>query len=206
MSPREFSTDWVGAHTPKWLRLLAHLVDKPGAMMLEVGAFEGRSACWWAEKIFTGEGARVFCVDPWGSPGPREVFERNTAELRAAGRIVMARGTVLELERYGPPARFDAAYIDGDHTAEGVLTDLTVAWPRLHVGGVMIFDDYEHGPDTYADMREAIDWFLGLDAVRFELLGRAVQVSIAKIADGPLPFRVCHTHGVAHARGFLCGR
>jgi len=206
MIGRDFSTDWVSAHTPRWREELRHLVGRPGATILEVGSFEGRSACWFSDHILTGEGARIFCVDPWGSPGYREKFERNTAEHRAAGRIVMARGTVLELERYNPPLRFDAAYIDGDHTAEGVLTDVTVAWPRLAVGGVMIFDDYEHSPETYVDMRQAIDKFLALEGVRFELLHRGVQVAIAKIADGPVTLWICRMHGVVHADGLTCGR
>jgi len=37
---------------------------------------------------------------------------------------------------------FDFIYIDGDHTAEGVLQDAVLAWRLLKAGGIMAFDDY----------------------------------------------------------------
>lgn len=44
----EFSTDWFSAYVPSWLAAL----DKLGIFLdakrdvLEIGSFEGRSACW----------------------------------------------------------------------------------------------------------------------------------------------------------------
>ena len=36
----------------------------------------------------------------------------------------------------------DVVYIDGDHTYEGVKTDINAWWPKVKVGGVLCGDDY----------------------------------------------------------------
>ena len=38
---------------------------------------------------------------------------------------------------------FDIIYIDGNHEPEYVLEDAVLSFPKLKVGGYMIFDDYE---------------------------------------------------------------
>jgi hypothetical protein len=38
--------------------------------------------------------------------------------------------------------QFDLIYIDGDHSAQGVLRDLVLSWPLLLKSGVMICEDY----------------------------------------------------------------
>jgi len=36
----------------------------------------------------------------------------------------------------------DMVVVDGDHTAFGVTSDFQCWWPKLRVGGIMLFDDY----------------------------------------------------------------
>lgn len=37
------------------------------------------------------------------------------------------------------------AFIDGDHTKEGVIRDFYLYFPKMKVGGIMCFDDYKNG-------------------------------------------------------------
>jgi hypothetical protein len=66
-------------------------------------------------------------------------FLKNTAPWR--DRVVIHTGpsfeTLSHLRR-----QFDAIYVDGWHTAYGALADAVMAWPRLKLGGLMVFDDY----------------------------------------------------------------
>lgn len=41
-----------------------------------------------------------------------------------------------------PDTHFDVIYIDAGHTEEDVALDIEAAWPKLKVGGFMLFDDY----------------------------------------------------------------
>lgn len=39
---------------------------------------------------------------------------------------------------------FDLVLVDGDHSAEGALTDLLNAWPLVRPGGILVMDDIHH--------------------------------------------------------------
>lgn len=46
---------------------------------------------------------------------------------------------------------FDLITVDGDHSAEGAMTDLRQAWPLLRVGGLLAFDDVRHAEYPWLD-------------------------------------------------------
>ena len=52
---------------------------------------------------------------------------------------------------------FDFIHIDGDHTTKGVLHDMTLCWPVLNKGGVMIVDDYSYIDDVHEGVDQFID-------------------------------------------------
>jgi predicted O-methyltransferase YrrM len=82
---------------------------------------------------------------------------------------------------------FDLIYIDGSHQAPDVLSDATLSFPLLKVGGIMIFDDYlwrgrlprnENGP------KFAIDAFLNIYFLKMQtVLSLNSQVVAKKISD-----------------------
>ena len=60
----QFTEDWFSRHIPAWNRILAAL--KP-TRILEIGSFEGRSACYLIEqcpKLVDGT-ISITCVDNW---------------------------------------------------------------------------------------------------------------------------------------------
>src|SRR4051794_28732117 len=101
---------------------------------VEIGSFEGRSTCWLLEKILTGTGSRINCVDPWVGP----IYERFKDNVRPwSEKVVMHRGKSEDmLPRITGP--FDMVYIDGLHMGFNVLQDAVLTWNKLKVGGVMI--------------------------------------------------------------------
>lgn len=52
--------------------------------------------------------------------------------------------------------RFDLIHVDGDHSAAGAHHDLTLAWPCLAPGGLLVIDDV----DDHAEVREGAQRFL----------------------------------------------
>jgi predicted O-methyltransferase YrrM len=56
---------------------------------------------------------------------------------------------------------YDFIYIDGDHTAYGVLKDSVAAYECLNVGGIIAFDDYQWsaGLGAIKEPKMAIDAF-----------------------------------------------
>jgi predicted O-methyltransferase YrrM len=74
-------------------------------------------------------------------------FQHNLEASGQKDKITVMRGCshteVIKLE----DKSFDIIYIDGNHASEYVCEDGVLAFRKLKVGGVMIFDDYWHGGD-----------------------------------------------------------
>ena len=153
-----FTTKWFDGYIPFWEQILSK--TKTPERVLEIGSFEGRSACWLAENT----NARITCVDTWeGSPEhPPELrenlYERFIENITPyKDRITPHRGYSGEVLRTFPctPA-YDFIYIDGSHYSKDVLEDAVLSWRLLEPGGIMVFDDFTWlapGTDNMHDLR-----------------------------------------------------
>jgi predicted O-methyltransferase YrrM len=185
----EFTKDWFSSYIPVWDRIISQ--EKP-SKILEIGSFEGRSACYLIEKCATlAEGEiLITCVDTWeGSiehrPGAAAAavmsdverrFDHNTrlALAKAMKPVALrkvkqnSRDALAGLIASGAAESFDLIYIDGSHEAPDVLADAAMAFPLLRVGGTMIFDDYlwsmqrPGAQDVLLMPKPAIDAFMNI--------------------------------------------
>lgn len=181
----KFTYDWVTRYTDSWKEIFSDLIGKPKMRMLEIGAFEGRSAIWWLDNVLTGDGAILDVVDPWCySNGPKNfsTFMRNIAESGHAGKVNIFRQPSIDyLCRC--PYTYDAVYVDGAHEARLVMLDSGLAWRHLRRGGVMLWDDYHWTNDKgnrYLPPKNAIDSFLELYGDQCEVLHHDYQVAVRK--------------------------
>lgn len=185
----EFTQDWFSIYIPAWDRIIT--LEKP-RKILEIGSFEGRSACYLIEKCaaLAESEVSITCVDTWeGSiehrPGAAAAavmgeverrFDHNVRiALAKAGKPVTlrkvkqhSRNALASLIAAGEQESFDLIYIDGSHEAPDVLADAIMAFPLLRVGGTMIFDDYlwsmqrPGAQDVLLMPKPAIDAFLNI--------------------------------------------
>jgi predicted O-methyltransferase YrrM len=145
-----FTFDWVAPHAAAWESDLAHLKGKPNVRGLEIGCFEGQSACWWLDNILTDPTSRLTCVDPFAIPMDSTLlryferyFDHNVAASGAGERVTKLVGSSQVILRAFPPAHFDFVYVDGSHRVGDVLQDAVLAWTVLRSGGTAMFDDYD---------------------------------------------------------------
>ncbi len=151
-----FTQDWVTSHVGAWTHLLSMLERRD--KFLEIGSFEGRSACWFLENGLS-ENGTLFCVDTWkGSPefvhlghvsmtDALNRFKENTGRSKKRGQSIEVRReesqlALMRLILDGHENSFDMIYVDGSHRASDVIADTCLAWRLLKPDGVMIFDDY----------------------------------------------------------------
>jgi predicted O-methyltransferase YrrM len=145
-----FTFDWVSPHAAAWKSDLAHLEGKPNVRALEIGCFEGQSACWWLDNILTDPTSRLTCVDPFAIPMDsvllryfERYFDHNIAASGAGERVTKLTGSSQVILRTLQPAHFDFVYVDGSHRVGDVLQDAVLAWTVLKPGGTAMFDDYD---------------------------------------------------------------
>lgn len=177
---RHFNDDWVSARQKKWWELSGRWAGQK-ARFVEIGCHEGRSACWWLDNVLTDPQAELICIDPWQyRPEREDLFDANTASRAAQVRKIKASShdAIVRLERRS----IDFAYVDGSHEACDVILDGLLLLPRMKIGGVILFDDYQwEGPNHRHFPKEGIDAFLSLCDWRLEVAERGWQLAVKVI-------------------------
>ncbi len=175
----EFTVDWFSQYWPNWLTLTA---DQTVSKILEIGSFEGRSACTMIDHFSKLAPLEVFCIDNWAGSSDIKEFDMTKVEQRfnrniqrAATeatnpvRVQKCKGQSIDLLATllvrGYKDYFDIVFIDGSHEAPDVLSDLVLSYQLCVIGGLIICDDYlwsdvPHGrEDLLAMPRLAVDAF-----------------------------------------------
>jgi len=175
----EFTVDWFSKYWPNWLTLVG---DQRISKILEIGSFEGRSACTMIDHFSKSAALEVFCIDDWDGGADQAQFDMVVVEQRFnrnirraitgtsnAVKVQKLKGrsivTMSSLLANGYKDYFDLIFVDGSHEAPDVLADLVMSYQLCAIGGLIICDDYlwsgvPHGKeDLLAMPRLAIDAF-----------------------------------------------
>ncbi|TXH11575.1 MAG: class I SAM-dependent methyltransferase [Hyphomicrobiaceae bacterium] len=181
MSDFHFTSDWFTTHIPRWEKHLLHLAGRP-IHCLEIGTYEGRSACWIAQNLLTHPESSLLCLDPLPWSAIVDRWHENLRQVKCAGEVRLTRASSLEVLP-GHKYAYDFIYVDGDHHGSSVIRDGINAWKLLRSGGIMIFDDYLWSDPKYQAHElpgPAIDYFLSLYQGKFTLLFSGWQIGIRK--------------------------
>ena len=155
MSPAlntELST-WFDAVNRRRLKQLIRTYNVKS--VLEIGSFLGQSAIWFAQQCVS-----VTCVDTWKEEAAEpngnnlvqtlhdfdlphdffHVFQENIAKAGVASRIKTVRENSRDAHLSLGDEKFDLVYIDGDHSYEGLSSDIRNYGPKAL--RVLCGDDY----------------------------------------------------------------
>ena len=189
----EFTNDWFDANARStWdNHLFATFVPRK---ILEIGSYEGASACYLIEKFGKEEdGVEIHCIDTWAGgedntsqgddmPAVEERFDRNMTNATHSPKVdvfkikAMSDVALSRLMADGHAGTFDFVYVDGSHQAQDVLSDAVLAYQLVRPGGVIAFDDYlwnaytTYGKDPLRAPKVAIDTFTNVFARSTEVL------------------------------------
>ncbi len=167
----QFSSDWFSNKIPAFERLLLECRSQR-MNMLEIGSFEGRSACWFLNYVLLHPESTLTCIDHFTFAGSMEQrasiegligtlpdtlaleerFLQNIATTGNAHKVTVLRGLAENILPTLDDASFDCIFIDGSHAAQHVLRDAILSWPLLRNGGLLLFDDY--ALHLFADIRD----------------------------------------------------
>jgi predicted O-methyltransferase YrrM len=155
VSDYDFTADWFVRNEGPWEKIVTQL--KP-QRIIEIGSFEGRSACWLIDRCSREWPLEIHCIDTWEGSTEHGDYDMTVIESRFDKNVGIAlsrskhpvkltkhkstsTAALAQLMVSGAPF-VDLVYIDGDHVAAQVLEDAVMSYPLLRAGGLMIFDDY----------------------------------------------------------------
>ncbi|CAD5980273.1 UDP-N-acetylglucosamine--peptide N-acetylglucosaminyltransferase [Planktothrix tepida] len=173
-----FTKDWFSVNIPKWDKALHAFAHRPQIQGLEIGSFQGMSACWLLDHILTHPTAKMTCIDL----SFKTEFDQNIVKTGASEKVIKLEGYSQEILPTLCPHTYDFVYIDGCHLASVVLQDALLSWQLLKPEGIMIFDDYEYrDPENpEEDTRQGIDKFLNTISKPVKTLHQGYQLMIQK--------------------------
>ena len=190
----QFTHDWFSRNIPLLAEYCKKLRGLPNLHFLEIGSWEGRSTCWFLEKILTHESAKIACIDTFEGESylnleqnilqnVEERFDWNVALTSGTNKVKKHIGRSQDLLRNLPLAAYDLIYIDGSHLALDVLSDAVLSWELLKCGGIMVFDDYDKiFPDNPSQNTSiAINAFITCFAPQLTVIHQSHQVFLKKL-------------------------
>ncbi|KGF72513.1 hypothetical protein DO97_08175 [Neosynechococcus sphagnicola sy1] len=175
----QFSQDWFTHNIVVWEAHLSAFANLANLNFLEIGSFEGMSACWFLDRILTHPSSTITCIDLEF----KEFFDLNIARTDQAHKVRKLSGKSQEWLPTLEKNFFHLAYIDGCHLAQSVYQDALISWGLLKLGGMMIFDDYEWVEDRNNPERNpklGVDRFLGQFVGQYQILHKAYQLILKK--------------------------
>lgn len=172
--------------------LISHLSNR-SVRLLQIGAYTGDASVWLYENVLNNSDSVLVDVDTWeGSEEPvhyemnwhtvETLYDLKTSAAKDNRKIVKYKGTSDEFFKNNRET-YDFIYIDGDHTAYGVLKDAVSAYECLNIGGIIAFDDYQWsaGLGVIKEPKMAIDAFSTVYQDRIEELVNGYQRWFRKI-------------------------
>lgn len=172
---------------------LLHSFSSRSSRYLQIGAYTGDASVWLYENILKHSNSVLIDVDTWeGSEEPvhyemnwhtvESLYDSKTFTARAGRKIIKYKGTSDNFFKNNREM-YDFIYIDGDHTAYGVLKDAVAAYECLNVNGIIAFDDYQWsaGLGAIKEPKMAIDAFSSIYADKLEEMFSGYQCWFKKI-------------------------
>ncbi len=120
--------------------------------------------------------------DPTGTPVREDVVRANLALADADFRVQRGFSQDADVRAAVSDRRYGVVIVDGDHSREGVRTDLRWAEEVVADGGVVVLDDY--GDTAWPGVGEALAEHLADGGSRLELLGRVATSAFLRARPG----------------------
>lgn len=167
---------------PEETTALYELAHQFGDVILEVGTFRGRSATVLVKGALSKhrpQPPQLFSLDinPKSKLVAREILGR-----RLSKRAVFFHGTLSEFRRQFPITP-TMAFIDGDHSYEGVAADLTELSTLLPPKIPVVLHDYLN-PNTPGVAAAVDEWCKNGFATKLRTFGCSVQLATTTLCTG----------------------
>ena len=150
-------------------------------MYLDIGAAEGHSMVAFEHIYAVDPNSRLYGVDTWNNNAYITCLMNVQSTHRGEKFVLMKGSSRTEvpklLDNY-----FDIVYINGKPESADVLENAVLAFPKLKVGGRIIFNNYSHGSSDA--IKKAVDAFATIYSAKLKWCGMThPQNLFTKTAD-----------------------
>ena len=137
---------------------------------LEIGSFEGRGSLLIYDRLCKHPDSVLYCVDPWKDAYITEANVKKTPSIdgffvgqfarfmnntKNSTGIRPRQGYAKDVVPTMKDNSLDFAFIDGDHFS--ALNDFLLVFPKMKLGGVILFDDYKWEFDGDTPVKRDVD-------------------------------------------------
>lgn len=128
----------------------------------EIGVWKGQ----YSEALCAANpDLRLLCVDPWSSAHMRTSKDLDAAYREAKTRLApyhctLCRQLSVTAARDVPDASLDFVYVDADHSAQAVRSDLKAWLPKIRSGGIVAGHDYFSPPRRTLAVKPTVDRYV----------------------------------------------
>jgi len=120
--------------------------------IIEVGVYEGYTTFWLSDMLTQyNQNLKIYAIDPHVGSNDLEEADFNKIREYFCHNLEVNKSKNVEyiqkfsseglIELINKGVKSEFIYIDGDHKASTVLSDLVLSWQLLKVGGVILCDD-----------------------------------------------------------------
>lgn len=169
-----------------------------GKLSIEIGVWRGEFSRILLDELMP---SKLCLIDPWGvqpdaDGGASLAGARSQSDMDRIYEAVkdtyateIAKGQVSVIRDFSVPAlrlfedqSIGFAYLDGDHSYEGVKADLDAVLPKMIEGGVIMLDDYHRRGWWKDGVMRAFHEFLGANSADLRLKAiKGAQVAVQKL-------------------------
>ena len=187
---------FAGANVQSWLtedeKALHFAVGayaSSGGKIVEIGSYQGGSACFLGAGVKRRGVGKLTCIDPhlggptWLGMAPAQrtlaIFLAGTKFCGLSDWIDSRVGDSVAVAAVWPSEPVDTVFIDGDHSFSGALKDFECWGPKIRPGGYIMIDDADD--PCLPELLEMINFVRTLNSV--EYLGTVDGIAVFRKRD-----------------------
>jgi len=179
----KFTNDWF--KNSELRKELSSFLSPNGInRMLEIGSYEGASACFFSDDYLDHSESFLICVDPFATGDTTSPVSISTKDSFYSN-IKLSKNTskVVVKEQYSHNFfednhfLFNFIYIDGSHLPDDITKDFNNSLKVIKSGGIIWMDDYGGGSDGGIAMRAHVDALFLANSDKLDLIHKGYQIA-----------------------------
>ena len=183
-----YKFDNINAHWSELRNNILKFIDPLKELdILEIGSYQGSSACLFSDLILLNKSSTLTCVDPFDIKDETTDLDDNTKNIFYNNIKLSSNFNKIDVkELYSNnfylvnDKMYDFIYIDGSHKLEDITVDFENCLKIIKNGGIIWMDDYGGG-NSPNSIKNHIDKLISQSNYNIEIIHKGYQLGFKSI-------------------------